>query len=40
MKAVARILDAFDVFDNMTYQRQQQLLREIVAVFTDPVTEE
>lgn len=32
-KAVARILDAYGVFDNMKYAKQQELLRAIVAVF-------
>lgn len=34
MAAVARILDAFGVLDDMPYQRQQELLRSIAAVFT------
>jgi hypothetical protein len=32
-KAVARILDAYGVFDKMKYAKQQELLRAIVAVF-------
>lgn len=34
MAAVARILDAYGVFEDMPYQRQQELLRSIAAVFT------
>lgn len=34
VKAIARILDAFELFDNMTYERQQSLLSEIVAILS------
>jgi len=34
VKAIARILGAFELFDHMTYERQQDLLREIVAVLS------
>ena len=34
IKAVAKILDAYGVFDGMPYEKQQRLLREIVAIFS------
>lgn len=34
IKAVAKVLDAYGVFDGMPYQRQQRLLREIVRIFS------
>ena len=33
IKGVAQILDAYGVFEDMTYAKQQELLRAIVAVF-------
>jgi Histidine kinase-, DNA gyrase B-, and HSP90-like ATPase len=33
IRGVAKILEAYGVFENMTYERQQELLRAIVAVF-------
>ena len=34
IKAVAKILDAYGVFEDMPYEKQQRLLRDIVAVFS------
>ncbi len=34
IKAVAKILDAYGVFDDMPYDKQQSLLRAIVAIFS------
>ena len=34
IKAVAKVLDAYGVFDNMPYEKQQRLLREIVRIFS------
>lgn len=33
IKSLAQILDAYGVFENMPYEKQQQLLRDIVAIF-------
>ena len=35
IKAVAKVLDAYGVFNKMSYEKQQRLLREIVAIFRD-----
>jgi len=35
IKAVAKILDAYGVFDDMPWEKQQRLLREIVAIFSN-----
>jgi len=34
VRAIARILSAFEIFDNMTYDRQQELLHDIVAILS------
>ena len=34
IKAVATILDAYGIFNEMPYERQQQLLRDIVSIFS------
>ncbi len=34
IKAVAKVLDAYGVFNKMPYEKQQRLLRDIVAIFS------